>query len=210
MKEMLGFLIATTVLPLTASGQRRSIGVELAAMVGGDERVSHECYQRGYSIALGGRITIPILTDLTSVELAVRGYQMATGPACVDGLVFPPPDGTYDETVRLKLQVRPFLTTDVRLGTRLGKSPLLLAVGGGNAWHTGHDLPYFVVAAGFVMVERPGVLLAVEVDYHWLRVTSDRVRRTYQGGQVVVEQLLGQVHDWGKAGVLALRVGVPF
>jgi hypothetical protein len=97
----------------------------------------------------------------------------------------------------------------MRLAAQLREVPVNLALGGGIAWHEGHDLPYLVLAAGITFLERPDIRLGFQTDYQWLRVTSDRVRRTYVDFELVSEESLGRVHEWSHALVLGLTLDVP-
>lgn len=121
----------------------------------------------------------------------------------------PAPDGTFIEEDRVNLLSRSFLTTDVRLATQLGKVPVNLAAGVGNAWHQGHNLPYLVLAAGITLVDGPNVRLGLDGELQWLRVSSDLFRRTYQNSDLVAEEPLGRVHRWSHAFIIGLTLGNP-
>jgi hypothetical protein len=95
------------------------------------------------------------------------------------------------------------------LAARLDEAPVTFAVGGGNAWHEGHDLPYLVLAAGISILDRPDVRLGLESEYQWLRVTSDQFRRTYQDFELVAEEPLGRVHEWSHAFIIGITLGIP-
>jgi hypothetical protein len=141
------------------------------------------------------------------LQAAGRGYWLERGSTCVDG--FPPPAGTYIQEDRVNLMTRSFVTTDVRLSARLGKAPVQLAVGGGNAWHEGHDLPYLLFAGEVIVVDRPSVRLGLGAEYQQLRVTSDQYRRTYDDFGPVSEEFLGQVHQWSHAFLLGVTLDIP-
>jgi hypothetical protein len=153
-------------------------------------------------------LTVPVLTRWTTLQVTGRGYWLEEGSSCVDG--FPPPDGTYIEEDRINLQSRSFVTTDVRLGVRLGQTPVSAAVGGGNAWHEGYNLPYLVFGAALLLLDRPNVQLGVEGEYQWLRVSGDRYRRTFQDFELIAEERLGRVHTWSHAAIVGVHLGFPF
>jgi hypothetical protein len=200
-------LLLVALLPALGWGQQASLGPTLTQVISSGEGVARDCLQSEYSTGLGVRLVMPVLTKRLTLQVAGRSYRLARGSTCVDG--FPPPDGTYVEEDRVNLLSRSFVTTDVRLATRLGEAPVNVAVGGGNAWHEGHNLPYLVFATGFSILDRPNVRLDLEGEYQWLRVSSDRVRRTYQDFELVAEEPLGRVHAWSHALIIGINVGIP-
>jgi hypothetical protein len=200
-------LLPVGFLPALGWGQQASLGPTLTQIISSGDGVARACGQPEYSTGLGVRLVMPVITKWTTLQLAGRGYFINRGSECVDGL--PPPDGTYVQDDRVNLLSRSFFTTDMRLATRLGEAPVSLAVGGGNAWHEGHNLPYLVFAAGFSILDRPNVHLGVEGEYHWLRVSSDRFRRTYQDFELVAEEPLGRVHAWSHALIIGINLEIP-
>jgi hypothetical protein len=151
---------------------------------------------------------VPVLTRRMTLQLAGRGYWIDLPSECAIAFL-PPPDGTYVEKDRINLLSRSFITTDVRLATQLGETPLSIAAGGGNAWHEGHNLPYLLLAAGLSIFDRPAVRLALQGEYHRLRVTSDQFRRTYQDFELVAEEPLGRVHEWSHAFIIGITLNIP-
>jgi hypothetical protein len=200
-------LFPAAFLPALAWGQQATLGPTLTQIISSGAGVARSCLQSEYSTGLGVRLVTPVLTKRTTLQVAGRGYWLARGSECVDG--FPPPDGTYVQEDRVNLLSSSFVTTDVRLATRLGETPVNLAVGGGNAWHEDHDLPYLVFVAGFSFLDRPNVQLGLEGEYQWLRVTSDQVRRTYLNSELVAEEPLGRVHAWSHALIIGINLSVP-
>lgn len=200
-------LLPAALLPALAWGQRPTFEPTLTQILSSGTGVARNCLQREYGTGLGARFSVPVLTKLTAVQVAARAYWIGRGSECVDG--FPPPDGTYIQDDRINLLSRSFVTTDVRLATRAGESPVTLAAGGGNAWHEGHDLPYIVLGAGVAILDRPDVHLGIESEYQWLRVSSDRFRRTYQNFSLVAEEPLGRVHQWSHGFILGITLGIP-
>ena len=200
-------LSAAALAPALVWGQQRSVGPTFTRIITSGDGVARSCLQSGYSSGLGVRFVTPLLTKRTTLQVAGRGYWLAQGSTCVDG--FPPPDGTYVEEDRVNLLSRPFVTTDVRLATRLGENSMSLAVGAGNAWHEGHDLPYLAFAAAVPLLDRPGVQLGLEGEYQWLRVSADRYRRTYQNFQLIAEERLGRVRTWSHAVIIGVHLGIP-
>jgi hypothetical protein len=200
-------LLQAALLPALAWGQQSTLGLTLAQIISSGKGVARDCLEPEYRTALGARLSVPVLSKWTTLQVAGRGYWLDRGSECVDG--FPPPDGTYVEEDRVNLLSRSFITTDERLAARLGEIPVNLAVGGGNAWHEGHDLPYLVLAAGISILDRPDVGLGLEGEYQWLRVTSDQFRRTYQDFDLVAEEPLGRVHEWSHAFIIGITLSVP-
>jgi hypothetical protein len=205
-------LRSTLILPLAAllpalGWGQASLGPTLTQVIGSGDGVARSCLQSGYSTGLGVRFVAPVFTKWTTLQVAGRGYWLARASNCVDG--FPPPDGTYVEEDRVNLLSRSFVTTDVRLAARLGEIPMNFAVGGGNAWHEGHDLPYLVFGAGLSIFDRPDLQLSLEGEYQWLRVSSDQFRRTYQNFQLVAEEPLGRVHKWSHAVIIGINLAIP-
>ncbi len=86
---------------------------------------------------------------------------------------------------------------------------MFFAVGLGMTWRESHDLPYLVLAAGLNLFEWSDAKLSLAGEYQYLRVTSDRFRRTYQDFQLVTEEPLGRVHEWSHAWTLGVQVDVP-
>ena len=199
-------LLSGPLLPALVWGQQRAVGPTFTRIVSSGEGVARTCLQSGYSYGLGARWVIPVLTKRTTLQVAGRGYWLAQGSTCVDG--FPPPDGTFVEEDRVNLQSRPFVTTDVRLGVRLGETPLSIAVGGGNAWHEGYDLPYLVVAAALPVLDRHNIQLGLEGEYQLLRVSGDRYWRTYQNSELSAEEPLGRVRTWSHAAIIEVYLAV--
>jgi hypothetical protein len=200
-------LLFISLLPALGWGQQVTLGPTLTQVISSGEGVARSCLQSEHSTGLGVLLVAPVLTKRTTLQVAGRGYWLARGSSCVDG--FPPPDGTYVQEDRVDLLSRSFITTDVRLATRLGETPVNLAAGGGNAWHEGHDLPYLLFAAAFSILDRPDVHLGLEGEYQWLRVSSDQVRRTYQNFELVAEEPLGRVHEWSHALIFGVHLGIP-
>lgn len=200
-------LLPTALLPALAWGQQRAVGFTLTQILSSGPGVARNCVQPEYGTGLGARLSVPVLTRRTALQVAGRAYWVNRGSQCVDG--FPPPDGTYVQDDRINLLSRSFITTDVRLATQLAEEVVNLAVGAGNAWHEGHDLPYLVFAAGLTIVDRPTFRLGLEGEYQLLRVTSDRFRRTYQDFQLVTEESLGRVHEWSDALIFGIALSVP-
>jgi hypothetical protein len=200
-------LLPAALLPALAWGQQATLGPTLTQIVSSGPGVARDCLQPEYGTGLGARLSVPVLTRWTTLQVAGRGYFLNRGSECVDG--FPPPDGTYVEKDRVNLLSRSFITTDVRLATQFGEAPVSFALGGGNAWHEGHDLPYLVLVAGLSILDRPDVRLGLEGEYQWLRVTSDQVRRTYRDFALVAEEPLGRVHEWSHAFTIGITLGIP-
>ena len=200
-------LLPTALMPALLWGQQRAIGPTLTRILSSGEGVERSCLQSGYSYGVGVRFVTPVLTRLTTLQVTGRGYWLEQGSTCVDG--FPPPDGIYIQDDRINLQSRSFVTTDVRMGVRLGETPVGLAVGGGNAWHEGYDLPYFVLAADVQVLDRPGVRLGVGGEFQRLRVSADRFRRTYQDFQLIAEEPLGRVRTWSNAAIIGAYLAFP-
>jgi hypothetical protein len=200
-------LLPAALVPALAWGQRTTVGPTLTRIISSGEGVGRSCLESAYSTGLGVRLVTPVLTKRTTLQVAARGYWLAQGSTCVDG--FPPPDGTYVEEDRVNLLSRSFVTTDVRLARWLGETPMSIAVGGGNAWHEGYNLPYLVFAAALSLLDRPNVQLGLEGEYQWLRVSGDQYRRTYENFQLISEEPLGRVRRWSHAVIFGVHLGIP-
>ena len=200
-------LLLGALLPAVAWGQQATLGATLTQIVSSGEGVARSCLQPEYGTGLGVRFEMPVLRRWVALQAAARGYGVNRGSTCIDG--FPPPDGVYLEEDRINLLSRSFITTDVRLAAAMGETPVSVAVGGGNAWHDGYDLPYLVFAAGVSILDRPGYRLGLEGEYQWLRVSSEQVWRTYQDFQLVAEEPLGRVRQWSHAFILGLNLAIP-
>ena len=200
-------LLLAALLPDVAWGQQATLGATVTQIVSSGEGVARSCLQPEYGTGLGVRFERPVLRRWVALQVAARGYWLNRGSECIDG--FPPSDGVYLEEDRVNLLSRSFITTDVRLAAALGETPVSVAVGGGNAWHDGYDLPYLVFAAGVSILDRPGYRLGLEGEYQWLRVSSEQVRRTYQDFQLVAEEPLGRVHQWSHAFILGINLAFP-
>jgi hypothetical protein len=105
------------------------------------------------------------------------------------------------------LQGDRFATTDVRLQLSPVRH-LSLAVGGGTAWHEGTDLPYVVGAAGMQLPAIGPLRLGVAMEAYYLRVSTDRVRITYQNYVPVMVKPLGRTHQWSPAFTVAVTGAV--
>jgi hypothetical protein len=200
-------LFTAALIPALAWGQQATLGPTLTQIVSSGDGVARNCLQPQYGTGLGARLSVPVLTEWTTLQVAGRGYWLNRGSECVDG--FPPPDGTYVQEDRVNLLSRSFITTDVRLAARLGEAPVNLALGGGNAWHEGHDLPYLVFAGEFSILDRSRIQLGLEGEYQLLRVSSDLFRRTYQNFELVAEEPLGRIHEWSHAFIIGITLGIP-
>ena len=206
--RLIGAPLIAALVPSLAWGQRLTLGPTVTTIVESGEGVARTCLESNYPLGTGLALAIPVFSKLTTVQVAGRGYWLSQGSSCVDG--FPPPDGTYIEDDRVNLQSRSFVTTDVRLAVRLGEEiPISLSLGGGGAWHEGHDLPYVVLGTAVTAVDQPDLRLELGVEYQWLRVTSDRFQRTFLNSELVAEESLGQVHQWSHAVVIGAYLGFP-
>jgi hypothetical protein len=200
-------LLPLVFIPSFASAQQATLGPTLTQIITSGDGVARSCLQSEYSTGLGALFEIPVLTKWTTVQAAGRAYWISRGAECVDG--FPPPDGTYIQEDRVNLLSRSFITTDIRLAARLAENAVSLAVGGGNAWHEGYDLPYLVFATGVSILQRPTFQLGARGELQWLRVSGDRFRRTYENFALVAEEPLGRSHKWSHALVLGIELAVP-
>jgi hypothetical protein len=198
----LKLLLPAALLPGMLWAQRPALGAILTGLVTGGEGVGGNCLQSSYRIGIGAQLAVPAFRRWTSLQLNIRGYGIDFGSSCVDG--FPPPDGTYIQDDRVDLVSRSFVTTDIRIAARLGEGPVSLALGGGNAWHEGYNLPYGVLGAELALVSRPTYGISLSGELQLLRVTSDRFRRTYQDFALISEESLGRVHRWSHALVLGV------
>jgi hypothetical protein len=205
--RLLNLLLPAALVPSMLWAQRPAFGVALTGLVTGGEGVGGNCLQSSYRIGIGAQLSAPAFTRWTSLQLQVRGYGIDFGSSCVNG--FPPLDGTYIQDERVDLVSRSFVTTDVRMAGRLGESGASLALGVGNAWHEGHNLPYGVLGADLALASEPTYEISLSIELQLLRVTSDRFRRTYQDFSLISEESLGRVHDWSHALVFGVSATAP-
>jgi hypothetical protein len=203
-------LLPAALLPASLWAQKATFGPTITQILTSGDGISRRCYQSEHSTGFGGRVAVPVLTSWTTLQVAGRGYWVGPGSSCATADIPPRLDGTYVEEYRINLLSQDFITTDLRLAARLGDLPMDLALGGGNAWREGYNLPYLLASAGISLFERPNGQLRLETEYQWLRVTSDQVRRTYQDFQLIAEEPLGRVRHWSHALALGLAVNLPF
>jgi hypothetical protein len=203
----LAFLVLVS--PSIISAQRAMLGPSLTAMVSGGEGVAGSCLQDRYFAAIGLHLSKPIVGRLVILQAVGRGFWLGLGSSCVDAPLPPPQDGTFIVEQRTNLQARPFETTDARVGISLPNDVVLLSAGGGTAWREGHNAPYFVAALSVPSVAGTSQRFGFQIEYHWLRLASDRARRTYQNGQLVVDESLGTAYHWSHAMTLGMRLGIP-
>jgi hypothetical protein len=199
--------LLAALVPAAVWAQKLTLGPTVTGVVASGEGVGRTCTQSNYPFGMGLALTVPVFSRLTTVQFSGRGYWLSQGSDCVT-LAIPVSDGTYLEEDRINLLSRSFVTTDVRLAVRLGEQiPMSLALGGGGAWHEGHDLPYVVLGTAFTAVDQPYFRVQLGAEYQWLRVTSDQFLRTVANGELVSEEALGQVHHWSHAVVIGVSLG---
>lgn len=202
-------LLPAILLPALAWGQQITPGFSLTQILQSGRGIARNCGQREYGTGLGVRLSVPVLSRWTKLQVGGRGYWLNRGMEC-DFADIPPPDGTRVEDDRINLLSRSFVTTDVRLAAQIPREPVSFALGGGNAWHKGPNLPYLVLAAGLLLYDRDGLQFGLGGEYQYLRTTIDQVRRTYLNGGLIAEEPLGRVHDWSHAFALNIYLDVPF
>jgi hypothetical protein len=202
-------LLPSVLLPTLALGQQVTLGPSLSQILQSGPGIARTCGQNEYGTGLGVRLSVPVLSRWTKLQVAGRGHWLKRGAECAFADV-PPPDGTRVEEDRINLLSQSFVATDLRLAARIPDIPLSFALGGGNAWHKGPNLPYLVLAAEIALYEQDALQFGLGAEYQYLRTTSDQVRRTYLTGQLVLEEPLGRVHDWSHAFALNLYLDVPF
>lgn len=193
-------------LVVVAMLQQWSLGPSVTLVSGSGDGIERSCLQQGYSSGVGLRLITPLLKR-TTLQVVGRGYWFRRNSTCVDG--FPPPDGTYVQDDRVNLMSRAFVTTDARVAIGVAQDRMTVAAGAGNAWHEGYDLPYVVLAVAWRLVDQPGVRFGFGGEYQRFRASADRVRRTYQNSQVVSEEPLGRVSNWGHAFVFSVHLDIP-
>jgi len=203
------FGLLVLVMPTVAWAQRSTLGPSLTLMVGGGDGVVARGCQDHHIGALGLQFSRPIAGRLITLQLAGRGFWLSLPASCVEAPLPPPPDGTYIVDERVSLQALPFVATDARIGINAPNNAAMLTLGGGTAWREGHNAPYFVTGIGIPFVDGVTRRFALEVEYHWFRLTSDRFQRTFLNGQMTAELPLGNVHRWSHAVTIGMRFGVP-
>lgn len=189
--------------------QQWTLGTTVTSVVEAGAGVAHEC--SGYPTALGARVTAPVSSKKhLRLEVNGRAYGLGSRSSCV--IVGPEPfrEGVLIEEERVNLLADPHLTTDLRLVRSLSQDAAAIAVGLGNAWRAGHDLPYVVVAGSAQFVTATSLRVGFGLEYQLFRVTSDRFSRLYSSrGQLIWQQAFGQVHMRSHAVVLGFHVELP-
>lgn len=198
---------ALLLLPSLAAAQT-SLGPSIQLMLGDDFDISGSCLSDRHFAALGVHLTHGLGSRVT-VQIVARGYVLGTSPSCVDGLVVPRSDGTYDVEHHDPLQSESFLTTDARIGLTAPNNAVMLSVGGGTAWRAGHDAPHLVVGVTLPMVDGVRRRFGVQIEYAYLRLTTNRTRQTWQGGGITNEVSIEPVHHWAGAIMFGVRWGLP-
>ena len=187
-----------------AAGQTTAIGASVNQLLFPAEGVARSCLESAYSTGIGTRVMRGAVTRVTSLELTGRAYVIARGSTCIDG--FPPPDGVYIQDDRTNLLAAPFASTDVRFRARLSTSQIApsIAAGLGYTWRAHHNPPYLLLDLQLPLAPFKGGRISVEGELLYIRIASDRFRRTYRGFQLVAEESLGRHYRWG--GVLSLAL----
>lgn len=203
----LRLLLVILVWPAVARAQRPLVSATLTGVASSGDWVARTCLEPNYPLGLGAQLSIPALTRSISVEVNARAYGIDFGSECVDG--FPPVDGSYVQDDRVNLLSRSFVTTDIRIAAQPGRGPVTIALGGGNAWHEGHNLPYAVLETALALWSRSSYEIRLIGELHLLRATADRFRRTYQDFELVSSESLGQVHRWSHAVIIGVSAGAP-
>lgn len=119
------------------------------------------------------------------------------GPSC--GIPAPiQPDGTFIFRERRNLLQHGFVGTDlrVRVAAPDWKIRPSIAVGAGQAWREGHNVPYGLMSAGVRFPVLLGFRAGVEGTFYQARVRFDDVQRTYQNTLLISEVALGSVREW--------------
>jgi hypothetical protein len=202
-------LLPAFLLPALAEGQQITPGLSLTQILQSGRGIARTCGQSEYGTGLGARLSLPVLSRWTKLQVAGRGFWLNRGADCAFAAI-PRADGTYVDDDRINLLSRSFNTTDVRLAAQIPRTPVNLALGGGNVWRKGPNLPYLVLAAGLYLYDRDGLQLGLGGEYEHLRTTSDQVRRTYLNGELIAEEPLGRVHDWSHAFAVNIHLDIPF
>ena len=124
----------------------------------------------------------------------------------------PRTDGTYVVDNQVDLLESGFLGTDVRfeISSRAEGPQASLALGIGNNWREGPNVPYFLVATGITWVAGRRVRVGAELEYQHLRVSADQVQLTYEDGRLIETVPLGRVHDWSYAWSVGVYLGLGF
>lgn len=202
-------LLPAILLPSLAWGQQVTLGPSLTQILQSGQGIARRCGQGEYGTGLGLRLSVPALSRWTKVQVAGRGYFLDRGADCAFADI-PPPDGTRVEEDRINLLSRSFVTTDVRLAAQAPGAPLSFALGVGNAWHKGPNLPYLGLAGGVTLYDRDDLQFGLGAEYEYLRTSSDQFRRTYLNGVLIAEEPLGRVHDWSHAFAINVYLDIPF
>ena len=190
--------------------QQWSLGPTTTFILDAGDGVARECYEQGYASELGARLVAPISKRL-SLQASARHSWMAQSASCAaEPFFLLPSDGTFTETDTRSLQAASFATSDLRLAWSSPHYLTSYAIGGGKAWHAGHDLPYVLIAWSANLVNGPAVRFGFGLEYQRLWVTADRVSRTYQNEQLISQQSLGQVHSKSHIVALGLHLDIPF
>ncbi len=195
------------VVPGSQAQSRLFTGAEL--FVAGQEGLEGNCLARSTRLGFVMAIARPV-SKYFDISGSVRPHIMSAGPSCVDGLFFPPPDGTYEYREPHDLLTRPFVGADLRIRLRAGDLPQspIFSVGGGLFMRHGSEAPYLIGGIGLPFPLGPTRLTLVgEIQYARLRI--DRIERTWQNSQVVSETRLAPLHPWGRVVTVAVGVDAP-
>ena len=205
---VLGALGLATAAAAPAGAQGPSLGFGLNRVFASADGIASSCLEPGFRNGVDGRYLRPVLTTLTSIEFTAQAFIFREASTCVDG--FPPPDGTYLQSDRVNLLAESFVSTDLRLRLRLSQRALApsLAIGGGNTWRDGDNLPYVVTDARIPFIARSRIRVNAEGQLLWVQVVAHRYERTYQNFQLVASQSLGPAYDWRRAFSLGIVMEV--
>lgn len=203
MRSILFLLIAFSVSLLSFTSdlkaQRAYVGAGFGSFGGRGEGIqSFGCTglssESGYAI-WGG---YDVVGRAVALQGTVRVHREdRVGPSC--GIPAPiQPDGTFIFRERRNLLQYGFVGTDlrVRVAAPEWKVRPSIAVGAGQAWREGHNVPYGLMSAGVRFPVMFGFRAGVEGTFYQARVRFDDVQRTYENSFLISEVPLGSVREW--------------
>jgi hypothetical protein len=107
-------LLPAILLPALAWGQQITPGFSLTQILQSGRGIARNCGQREYGTGLGVRLSVPVPSRWTKLQVGGRGYWLNRGVEC-DFADIPPPDGTRVEDAASSTRRSRWESRDARL-----------------------------------------------------------------------------------------------